>query len=121
MWHKIITRTAIWFSLPISKLKKLYKLENLLKQPFPLALRYLRNDKQNVNNLITAAVKFSERHGHGVDANDEYQRHHRHRRLTREVDENQKRQKILSSRISTGKNSSNLIPRRTNTNPYRQC
>ena len=59
----------------------------MLKQPFPLALRYLRDDKQNVNNLITAAVKFSERHGHGVDANDEYQRHHRHRRLTREVDE----------------------------------
>ena len=59
----------------------------MLKQPFPLALRYLRDDKQNVNNLITAAVKFSERYGHGVDANDEYQRHHRHRRLTREVDE----------------------------------
>ncbi|CAB3986272.1 Hypothetical predicted protein [Paramuricea clavata] len=47
-------------------------------------LRHLHNDEQNVNNLITAAVKFSERHG--VDANDEYQQHHHHRRPTR-VDE----------------------------------
>ena len=48
-------------------------------------LHYLRDDKQNVNNLITAAVKLFERHG--VDANDEYRRHHRHGRPTRRVDE----------------------------------
>jgi hypothetical protein len=33
----------------------------------------------------TAAVKFFKRHG--VDANDEYRRHHRHGRPTRRVDE----------------------------------
>ena len=47
-------------------------------------LLHLHNDEQNVNNPITAAVKFYERHG--VDANDEHQRHHRHRRPTRRVD-----------------------------------
>ena len=39
-------------------------------------LCHLRDDEQNLNNLITAAVEFSERHG--VDANGEYQRQHRH-------------------------------------------
>ena len=48
-------------------------------------LRHLRDDEQNLNNLITAAVEFSERHG--VDANGEYQRQHRLRRPTRRVDE----------------------------------
>ena len=47
-------------------------------------LRHLRDDEQNLNNLITAAVEFSE--CHGVDANGEYQRQHRHRRPTRRVD-----------------------------------
>ena len=39
-------------------------------------LRHVRDHEQNLNNLITAAVEFSERHG--VDANGEYQRQHRH-------------------------------------------
>ena len=39
-------------------------------------LHHLRDDEQNLNNLITAVVEFSERHG--VDANGEYQRQHRH-------------------------------------------
>ena len=47
-------------------------------------LCHLRDDEQNLNNLITAVVKFSE--CHGVDANGEYQRQHRHRRPTRRVD-----------------------------------
>jgi hypothetical protein len=49
---------------------------------------------QSVNNLITAAVKFSERHG--VDANDKYQRHHRHRRPTRRVEKQTKTAKNLN-------------------------
>ena len=39
-------------------------------------LHHLRDDKQNLNNLIIAVVEFSERHG--VDANGEYQRQHHH-------------------------------------------
>jgi hypothetical protein len=60
---------------------------------------------QSVNNLITAAVKFSERHG--VDANDKYQRHHRHRRPTRRVEKQTKTAKSLKS--STYKNKPILL------------
>ena len=48
-------------------------------------LRHLRNDKENLNKQIDAAIIFS--HRIGIDAIEEYQRHHRPRRQPRRIDE----------------------------------
>jgi hypothetical protein len=45
----------------------------------------LRNDEENLNRQIDAAIIFS--HRIGIDAIEEYQRHHRPRRQPRRIDE----------------------------------
>ena len=48
-------------------------------------LRHLRNDEDNLNKQIDAAIIFAGRLG--IDAVEEYQRHHRPRRQPRRIDE----------------------------------
>ena len=48
-------------------------------------LCHLRNDEENLNRQIDAAIIFS--HRIGIDAIEEYQRHHRPRRQPRRIDE----------------------------------
>ena len=60
-------------------------------------LRHLRNDEENLNKQIDAAIIFS--HRIGIDAIEEYQRHHRPRRQPRRIDEQPETEAHLSTSV----------------------